>query len=93
MTQEEMLEVVSRNEDICSAMLGAMKALEYGVRILVATHPKPEVVKHAWHDLLRELPDHHLKTTAPNSQLFNVSMTAMLGRLTGQIDLAAQSYS
>ena len=91
MTPEEMLEVIKRNEDICSAMIGAMKALEYGVRTLIATHPDPTLVKHTWHDLLSDLPDHHQDTTAPNPQLFNASMSAMLGLLTGQIDLAARS--
>jgi hypothetical protein len=90
MSEEEMHEIVKRNEDICSAMVGAMKALEYGIRTLIATHPDPMLLKHTWHDLLSDLPDHHLDTTAPNPELFNATMSAMLGLLTGQIDLAAR---
>jgi hypothetical protein len=91
MTEEEMIEIVKRNEDICSAMVGAMKALEYGVRALIATHSNPELLNHTWHDLLSDIPDHHQDTTVPNPGLFNVSMSAMLGVLTGQIELAARS--
>ncbi|MBE1159629.1 hypothetical protein [Dyella acidiphila] len=90
MSEQEMLETIKRSEDICSAMVGAMKALEYGVRTLIATHPDPELMKHTWHDLLSDLPDRHQDTSAPNPQLFNATMSAMLGVLTGQIDLAAR---
>jgi hypothetical protein len=88
--EEEILEIVKRNEDICSAMVGAMKALEYAVRTLIATHPDPQLLNHTWQDLISEIPDHHQDTTAPNPKLFNGCMSAMLGQLTGQIERAAR---
>jgi hypothetical protein len=90
MTEEEFHEIVKRNEDICSAMVGAMKALEYGVRTLIAVHPDPELLNHTWHDLISDLPDRHQDNTAPNPDMFNASMSAMLGILTLQIERAAR---
>jgi hypothetical protein len=90
MSEEEMREIVKRNEDICSAMVGAMKALEYAVRTLIAVNPDPQLLNHTWQDLLSEIPDHHLDTPASNPQLFNAAMSAMLGLLTLQIERAAK---
>ena len=50
--RRRIIEIVKRNEDICSAMLGAMKALEYGVRTLIAVHPDPVLLNHTWQALL-----------------------------------------
>jgi hypothetical protein len=91
MSEEEMIEIVKRNEDICSAMIGAMKALEYGVRTLIAVHPDPQLLNHTWHDILSEIPDSHLDTSAPNPKMFQASMSAVLATLTLQIERAAQS--
>ena len=90
MPEEEMREIVKRNEDICSAMVGAMKALEYGVRTLIAVHPAPELLNHVWHDLISELPDCHQETPAPNPELFRVAMSTMLATLTLQIEAATK---
>jgi hypothetical protein len=70
-------------------MVGAMRALDYGVRTLIATHPDPELLNHTWQDLISEIPDWHQDTTAPNSEMFNASMSAVLGVLTQQIERAA----
>ncbi|GLR00029.1 hypothetical protein [Dyella mobilis] len=91
MTEEEMLEVLKHNEAICSAMVGAMKALEYGVRTLIAVHPDPQLFNHTWQDIISDIPDKHIDTTAPNLEMFNASMSAMLGILTQQIERAAHS--
>jgi hypothetical protein len=90
MSEEEMLEIIQRNENICSAMVGAMKALEYGIRTLIAVHPDPQLLSHTWHDLISDIPDRHQDNTAPNPDMFNACMSAMLGQLTGQIDRAAK---
>ncbi|WP_233842206.1 hypothetical protein [Dyella sp. 2HG41-7] len=89
MSEEEMREIIQRNEDICSAMVGAMKALEYGVRTLIAVHPDPQLLNHTWQDIISEMPDIHENNGAPNPKMFNASLSAMLGVLTRQIELAA----
>lgn len=90
MSEEEMFEIVKRNEDICSAMIGAMKALEYGIRTLIAVHPDPDLLNHTWHDVLSEIPDNHQDTPVPNPRIFNATMSAMLATLTLQIERAAK---
>jgi hypothetical protein len=91
MSEEEMIEIVKRNEDICSAMLGAMKALEYGVRTLIAVHPDPVLLNHTWQDLLSDIPDNHQDTVVPNPGVFNATMSTMLATLTLQIERATRS--
>jgi hypothetical protein len=91
MSHDEMQEIVKRNEAICSAMVGTMKALEYAVRTLIAVHPNPQLLNHTWQDILSEIPDEHIDTSAPNPEMFNASMSAMLGVLTLQIERAAHS--
>jgi hypothetical protein len=91
MSDEEMLQIIKRNEDICSAMVGAMKALEYGVRTLIAVHPDPQLLNHIWQDLISDLQDRHEENSAPNPDMFNASMSAMLGILTLQIERATHS--
>lgn len=91
MSSDEMREIVERNEAMCSASVGAFKALEYAVRILIATHPNPGLVNHTWQDLLSEIPDHNLDTSVPNPDMFHATLSAMLATLTQQIELAARS--
>jgi rhamnogalacturonyl hydrolase YesR len=74
-----------------SASAGVIKALEYGVRALIATHPDPQLLNRVWQGLLSEVPDRHLHSSAPNPKMFHASMNTMLATLTLQIEQAAHS--
>lgn len=73
------------------ALAGAIKALEYGVRALIATHPDPEGFARAWQALLPEIAEAHVNI-ASETPAFRDGMQSVLSRLTRQAGLAAQQH-
>lgn len=88
---EELRDLLDRNEAVCSMLVGIAKAMDYGMRALIATHPDPKHLNHTWHDMLAAISDCHLDTSAPNPDMFHKGMQTSLATLTQQIELAARS--
>lgn len=60
-------EQVARLEASLAASIGHAKALEYAVRVLIASHPLPERFEAAWQALLPEIAATH--TALPSNDL------------------------
>ncbi|WMJ69599.1 hypothetical protein [Stenotrophomonas sp. 24(2023)] len=75
-------------EAALDAQRGYIKALEYGLRVLVVTHPAPGRLGTAWKHLLPGIADTHV---AADSALFTAAFQQALAGLSEQIALAASS--
>lgn len=81
----EITEILERLQ-ACEAGLemhrGYLKAMEYALRVCVLTHPAPNDLSHAWHQLL---PNIAAKHRPDNSDLFAAAFEQSLRLLTEQI--------
>jgi len=89
MTQfDELLARLERCEMEAQAARGYIKALEYGMHVLIARHPSPAELDELWAHLLPEVAEHHagMQDRPP---LYHAALQQALGVITQQISAAA----
>lgn len=74
------------------ASRGYIKALEYGLQAVIASHPSPAALTELWSHLLPEVADAHAGGTAP-SPLFDAAFQHALTSLSEHIQGAADRYA
>lgn len=70
------------------AARGYIKALEYGLHAVIASHPAPAALTELWSHLLPEFADAHAGGAAP-SPLFDAAFQQALASLSAHIQGAA----
>lgn len=91
MKDEEISALFERNEAFCSMLAGIAKALEYGIRAVIVSHPDPNHLHAFWQAFLPEVAESHLTTEYPNAPMFAAGMQKTLATLSRQIELNAES--
>lgn len=81
-TMEDMLQRLSACECTLEAHRGYLKAFEYGLRIMIITHPHPDQLARAWEKLLPSILETHADGTKP---MFMEGFTQAIALLTEQI--------
>lgn len=71
------------------ALAGMVKALEYGIRMLIETHPDRERLSLAWQAVLPVIADAHTSGEVSEPEAFQQGLQSVLGRLTQQVELHA----
>ena len=66
-----------------AAHRGYLKALEYGVRTLIITHPYPDLLSRAWASILPGITEAH---GPEGGWIFNAAFQQLLSVLTQQIE-------
>lgn len=81
---------LERAEATASLALGRTKALEYGLRALIISHPYTEQLNLLWQAILVEITDEHMDIPDDifHPDMFSGGMQDALTALTGQIDNA-----
>ncbi|UQY89291.1 hypothetical protein LQE85_08855 [Stenotrophomonas rhizophila] len=79
------LERIEALEVQVQAILGHLKAMEYGLRLLIATHPNPEVLIAASEGLEQRATSAHLDDDA----MYSAAITQGITILRDQIEAAA----
>lgn len=83
---------MTADTDFPMALLaGQVKALEYGMRVLIAAHPNPDDLHAAWQALLPAIAETHA-TSAQGVRIpgFQLGMTETLSLLSRQIEQRAR---
>ncbi|WP_242890487.1 hypothetical protein [Stenotrophomonas maltophilia] len=80
---EQILERLQTCEAALDAQRGYIKALEYGLRALVVTHPAPDRLNSAWKHLLPGIADTH---AAADSAMFTAAFQQALVLIGQQIE-------
>lgn len=90
MTQptDQILERLATCEFELQAARGYIKALEYGLHAVIASHPAPAALTELWSHLLPEVADAHAGGATP-SPLFDAAFKQALAGLTEHIEGAA----
>ena len=90
MTQptDQTLERLTTCEFELQTARGYIKALEYGLHAVIASHPAPAALTELWSHLLPEVADAHAGGATP-SPLFNAAFQQAMAGLTEHIQGAA----
>lgn len=88
MNTADLVERLARCEMELQAARGYIKALEYGLHAVIASHPAPAALTELWSHLLPELADAHAGGAAP-SPLFDAAFQQALASLSEHIQGAA----
>jgi len=83
---EQILDRLHACEAALDAQRGYIKALEYGLRTLMVTHPTPSRLDIAWRHLLPKIADTH---AAADSAIFTSAFQQALVLIGKQIEDAA----
>ena len=81
---EGILDRLERCELELQASRGHIKALEYGLHLLVTTHPSPRAMSSLWQHVIADLADLHGGSTG-SSPLFESMLRHALGEITAHI--------
>lgn len=87
-TTENILERLLACEAQLEAQRGYLKALEYGLRATVISHPDPSELSRTWGALLPGIAEKHTDDGGP---VFAAAITQVLMLLTEQIDEASRN--
>jgi hypothetical protein len=88
MNTADLVERLERCEMELQAARGYIKALEYGLHAVIASHPAPAALTELWSHLLPELADAHAGGAAP-SPLFDAAFQQALASLSEHVQGAA----
>lgn len=84
-TSAELLKRLEAYETDLEAHLGYIKALEYGLRAVIVSHPEPRDLAKIWRAILPGIADSHLEGTP----LFSAALRQGLSLLSEQIEETA----
>lgn len=92
MKTEEIRRRLDRADAAACLALGRTKALEYGLRFFIASHPDPVRAETAWQQLLAVIADEHWKVSEaiPDPSMYDAGIQQGLAAITGQFELAAR---
>lgn len=81
---------VSGGDDALAAAIGHIKALEYAVRVLIASNPQPELFHASWQALLPEIAAPHATHPSNESALFHTGLQQGLALVSETTRLAVE---
>ncbi len=84
-TAAELLKRLEAYESDLEAHRGYIKALEYGLRAVIISHPEPRDLGNVWRAILPGIADSHVEGTP----LFSAALRQGLSLLSEQIEEAA----
>lgn len=87
-TTDQIIERLANCELELQASRGYIKALEYGLHAVIASHPAPAALTELWSHLLPEVADAHGGDATP-SPLFDAAFQQAMAGLTEHIQGAA----
>lgn len=85
---EQILDRLQACETVLDAQRGYIKALEYGLRTLMVTHPAPDRLESAWKHLLPGIADTH---AAADNAMFTAAFQQALVLIGQQIEVGRSS--
>jgi len=74
------------------ALMGHVKALEYGLRLMIATHPRPDVVLHALDQVIHQAGQPLILSGAESGPLYTAALQQGLDIIREQIVESAAPY-
>jgi hypothetical protein len=86
---DERLEQLDSKID---ALMGHVKALEYGLRLMIATHPRPDVVLHALDRIIDQAGQPPILSGAELGPLYTAALQQGLEIIREQIVESAAPY-
>lgn len=92
MEEEDLLARLDRAEAIACIAAGRTKALEYGLRFFIATHPFPEEAARSWQQALALISEEHSEgpEELPNVEMYQAGIQQVLSALTRQFDVNSE---
>lgn len=81
---------VSGGDDALAAAIGHIKALEYAVRVLIASNPQPELFHASWQALLSEIAATHASLPSNEIALFRTGLQCGLAVVSETTRLAVE---
>ncbi|MBD7954301.1 hypothetical protein H9654_08785 [Stenotrophomonas sp. Sa5BUN4] len=81
----DIIHRLERCELELQASCGCLKALEYGLRAVIAAHPDPATLASLWSQVLPEVADQH-SGNANSTPLYDAAFQHALATLTEQIE-------
>lgn len=84
-TTAELLKRVEAYETELEAHRGYIKAIEYGLRAVIISHPEPRDLRNVWRAILPGIADSHFEETP----LFSTALRQGLSLLSEQIEETA----
>ncbi|NII73228.1 hypothetical protein FHW84_001797 [Dyella sp. SG562] len=93
MEEAELIARLNRADAMACLAAGRTKALEYGLRLFIATHPAREEVARAWQQLLAVIAEEHWKASPaiPDVLMYQAGIQQVLEVLTGQFEARGRS--
>lgn len=75
------------------ALMGQLKAIEYGLRAALTAHPDLPTLQHLWANMLPSIADAHLPGQAdgPDHPMYHAALKQGLALITQQLDAAASA--
>ncbi|MNM85821.1 hypothetical protein D3C81_979570 [compost metagenome] len=82
-THSDLLQRMAACESELQVHRGYLKALEYGLRAAIISHPKPEVLAHVWSAMLPGMAEAH---RGHDGEVYAAALEQALTLLTEQIE-------